>query len=620
MTLPPMEKIKVISSSHDVGLHFYEVVKNAEGIFTKGKKEILEQDKITLDPDLSGDFVVFSPEYSLIPNSQRTFSCVWTDWNLNVPLVFENARKFKLVIIDEAGFEKLKNLKLPFKVYPLPVFAIHASWRVPKPKFKKNKKIDVVFLGNLNPGIHSRRNSALRKILLLPEKYKIAVGVGLYEGETYSEVLSSSKIVFNMSVRKEMNMRVFEAVRCNSLLFLEEDNLEAWKYLTKWESAIPYREDNLQELMLKYLEISDEERDKITSRAFSEISHISENYVWQKIFEIDRGVGSEKIQDDISLRLATFKTLVNTIFNFPTNERFVSRAEEIGLNFLDELKCLVGEKSKIFRASVLNEISFMYLFLLRREMRGNERRGDEEELYKKSSRYILSALSFEPNSAVLWYNLSFLNYSFGMRDDFLNSALRFLKILDKEGENAIYISGFPDVFSFTAFSHYTYLKSYADYLWLSFIEDVGELKRGLAKVLQTQIFIFLANDAIAFGDLRSAEKFCSFAITNFPGCPDFYFLMGKIKLMQRNFFESASAYLKGYELDPVNYSKWAEILLSLLLSQQKQKFHEVLGEIKTIAKRLYVQNGAKIEISGIDEDIYIKPVSKIFDDFPLFQD
>ncbi|MBI3464556.1 MAG: glycosyltransferase [Planctomycetes bacterium] len=85
-----------------------------------------------------------------------------------------------------------------------------------------DKRFDICFIGNLFPG---ERGDLVR---LIQSRYSNCF-VGQRYFEQMAETYSASRIVFNRSIRNDINMRVFEAVACGSLLLTNDlsDNGQA---------------------------------------------------------------------------------------------------------------------------------------------------------------------------------------------------------------------------------------------------------------------------------------------------------------------------------------------------------------------------------------------------------
>jgi hypothetical protein len=589
------------------------VVKDKNGkLYWDRKNEFhVSYDDEEIENQTGGNFLSISPEYSYVPLISKTFPVAWTDWNLNVPLVLSNIKKFSLVFIDRAGYETLGKYSIPANFYPVPIFSVFAKcYNLNCQDLKNKKKIDVLFLGNLNSGIHAERNSLLRKILLLPPKFKVVVGVGLYDEDLYCKALLGSKIVFNKSIRREMNMRVFEAPRTFSLLFLEDNNIETPIYLEKWKDYIPYTQDNIFELLIKYLE-NDEEREKIVMRAYEKIKEVDQDKIWHEIISVIKKFERKNIDnEDLDLKRATFSSLINNLFNFPAfSDKYISYAEKKGLAFLDEIseKNEFSEKYKLFRSSVLCDLAFLFTFSIRHA----EDKEQVKSFSQKAERYLNSAISFFPDSAILWFNYLNMLYNLGEKEAFYDITKRFLELMKNEGKNSITISTLPDVFSYTLFLHYTYFKSYIDLAWLRYLEDIDTLKGEIFKTLLSQVYVLLSQYAFEEGNLNSAENFLSYAVSNFPEFADLHFMMGRIKFEKKEYSDSANFYIRGYELDPLNFFKWTDVLLALSYAGKNDLFKRVWAEMNIMASRIYFWNGAEVQVAN--QKIKINPVSKIIE-------
>jgi len=77
------------------------------------------------------------------------------------------------------------------------------------------KQHDVSFVGNVFPGPRSQLLNTIR-----PRYHDVFVGNRYFE--EMAKTYSASKIVFNRSIRNDVNMRVFEALACGSLLMTND--------------------------------------------------------------------------------------------------------------------------------------------------------------------------------------------------------------------------------------------------------------------------------------------------------------------------------------------------------------------------------------------------------------
>jgi glycosyltransferase involved in cell wall biosynthesis len=128
---------------------------------------------------------------------------------------------------------------------------------------------DVVFAGNLNPAIHRRRGKLLERLLSVPERFETRVFTGLPR-ERYAEVLSGARIVFNHSVRSEVNRRVYETLGVGRLLLVEDSNEEVLRYFEDRRHVASYTETSLLDTVEYYLRRS-EEREAIAREGHREV-------------------------------------------------------------------------------------------------------------------------------------------------------------------------------------------------------------------------------------------------------------------------------------------------------------------------------------------------------------
>lgn len=557
-------------------------------------------------------FLLWNPEYSFSPSYLKRYPVIVGDWNLNFYIVLQNINKFSVIFTDGVGSQNLSG-RIPAKVVGVPLFVLYVDVFLKEnlSSVMKKKKIDILFVGSLNPGIHQARNRLLKKILTIPEDYRVVVASGLYNNDLYSDLLSKSKIVFNYSVRNEMNMRVFEAMKTACCLFLEDNNIETWWYIRKFEDAVAYNEANLIDLVLRYIQ-DDNERERVAVSGYNSMRKITKSYVYKKIWEeIKDGVFDTYNSNFIS-EVSSFRSFVNHLFNFPIciNDQNLDYAENWGLS--------LAEKSDTFvRSSVLSDLSFMYTISASKIDDTNKKR----YMLDKAIKYINSAVAFSPRSLIYWYNLAFLNYSAKNIREFQIACSNFLKIAStlSPGESMKEIRGYPEPFSPIIFSHYTFFKSYIDLIWVQNFEKTDFLRNEILKVLMAQLYFFLSNVSLDYGDLKESENFCNQAINIFQGFSALYYLLGKIKMAQGDFQSASLIYTKAYEMDPFFVDKWPEVLSALLLSGNKDKFEDVLKEMKLISKRLYIFSGRTLSLSvgQFQENIVIKSIRDLINEYIL---
>jgi len=133
---------------------------------------------------------------------------------------------------------------------------------------------DVSMIGNLSADIQRERARWLHRLAKLGNRWKIRIAGGLY-GDSYINMLNQSKITFNRSIRREFNMRCYEAAACGSLLFYDEENEEVRDYFEDRVHCVLYNNDNFEELIEYYL-THDDERKKIAAAGAQRVQEISQ--------------------------------------------------------------------------------------------------------------------------------------------------------------------------------------------------------------------------------------------------------------------------------------------------------------------------------------------------------
>lgn len=139
--------------------------------------------------------------------------CAWwaIDIHLNLTWCLAKARDFDLVFAAQRdGAEQLSKGGIGSAVW-LPLACdpeVHRKHDVPK-------RFDVCFVGNVFPGPRADLLELLRR--RWPNNY-----VGRCYFDEMAQTYSGSRTVFNRSVRNDVNMRVFEAVACGSLLLTND--------------------------------------------------------------------------------------------------------------------------------------------------------------------------------------------------------------------------------------------------------------------------------------------------------------------------------------------------------------------------------------------------------------
>lgn len=188
--------------------------------------------------------------------------CAWwaIDTHLNFPWCLERARDFDLVFAAQRdGAARLREAGVTSATW-LPLACdpeIHSRHDVPK-------RYDFSFVGNVFPGPREDLLELLRR--RFPNSF-----IGRAYFEEMAEVYSASRTVFNRSLKNDLNMRVFEALACGSLLVTNDltDNGQAELFQDGVHLATYRDADELLDKIEFYL-AREETREKIAAAGRAE--------------------------------------------------------------------------------------------------------------------------------------------------------------------------------------------------------------------------------------------------------------------------------------------------------------------------------------------------------------
>lgn len=112
------------------------------------------------------------------------------------------------------------------------------------PEIPPSKDWDLTYIGSLNPDTHPERLRLLSQLAPLGSDYRICLRDQVY-GAEYLQLLQRSRVVFNHSLRGEMNLRAYQAPAAGALLLQEADNLEIQRFLEPGRECLLYHPDSV---------------------------------------------------------------------------------------------------------------------------------------------------------------------------------------------------------------------------------------------------------------------------------------------------------------------------------------------------------------------------------------
>lgn len=235
-----------------------------------------------LPPDWQPDILIWWGFYFPLPEDLARCPCrrylIVSDWHPYLPVLRRYLPLFDGVFGDRALLDILSAWGYEgAKYWPAYSFAPEDIPAPPQPAPPRD--IDIAFVGNLNPRLHSQRSHYLRRLAALSDRYRVVIQSKLY-GPAYTRLLQRSRVVFNHSLRGEMNLRAYEAPACGALLLMEADNREIREFLVPDQECVLYTADNF-EARIHDLMAAPERCAEIAARGQRKI----QQHCWERQFE-----------------------------------------------------------------------------------------------------------------------------------------------------------------------------------------------------------------------------------------------------------------------------------------------------------------------------------------------
>lgn len=224
----------------------------------------------------------YCPEVHQIPQGLLDLDiptiAIVSDWNLNALQTMGAFERFDLVLLDKRGTELAQKLGYTH-VAEFNSYGLHTI-NYPAP-LETCEEYDVVFVGNVVPWVQKERGQWLRRLLKLSDHLKIRIETQVY-GEEFRKLLQSAKVVFNHSIRGEANMRVFESLALDCMVFLEKENQEIERFLVPQESCFLYENAHMEQALLAIVQ-DKAQRDTIRQNARDEKGKWSAEARWKEL-------------------------------------------------------------------------------------------------------------------------------------------------------------------------------------------------------------------------------------------------------------------------------------------------------------------------------------------------
>ena len=372
-------------------------------------QDILERLPDGWQPDLVLWLCHYHPIPQGIEHSPFPTVAAVGDWNLLFTSFKDDLKRFDRIVTDKAGVEMLRHAGFENVDYwPMFSYDVFQHRRI-----ENTKRIyDVVMIGNFNHDVQHERSYWLHRLAKLKNRFDIHLLCGIY-GEDYTRLLNQAKIVFNRSIRGEMNMRAYEATACGSLLFFEEENLEIRDFFQDRVECVLYNEDNLEELLEYYL-THDEERERIAEAGYQRVQQETQRHHFEQLVALmqERNVVPANHQStinhprpflDLPEPQRLFRQARQAFEKQKPNGESLQAAEKLLIQVLDH------DPAHTETYNALGVLNGYYSQLVQDENAKNE-------LFSKAEQSFANGLKHGPNDALLLYNLGILHVMSGQTD------------------------------------------------------------------------------------------------------------------------------------------------------------------------------------------------------------
>lgn len=346
-----------------------------------------------------------SLEYHPTPTGLEVADCLTVatvgDWNLGAQVAHMVGGMFDMLFADKNGGDRLRAAGFP-NVRSAPLWAFDPNLHRLLPDTERD--LDIVLIGSFNPNVQRERMRWIGRVAGLSGKYRVCLTSGVY-GEEYTRLMNRAKIVFNRSIRGEINMRVYEAAACGALLFYERENREIGDLFTDRQECVLYSDDDLEDLLDYYLASENAaERERIAEAG----RRVVQTHSW-----------SHHAATTLATLEADFATLKanahRPFFALPPVEQFFRRAYHLLtlktpplLGQADHL-LLQAERLLPARADIANARACVFAELARYQPEAALR----TSALRQAARCAERALSLCPDYAVAWFNLAQIRLELG---------------------------------------------------------------------------------------------------------------------------------------------------------------------------------------------------------------
>ncbi len=535
------------------------------------------------EPDV---VIHWSLEYYSPPEGIENAGCltaaVLGDWNMGGQAMHLMGGAFDYLIADKKGCDRLREAGF--------VNVLHASLWSYDPAMHKiipgiERDIDILMIGNFNHEIQRERARWISRVLQLSNRYNVCITAGFF-GEEYTKMMNRAKIVFNRSIRGEMNMRAYESAACGALLFYERENSEVGDFFIDGKDCVLYGEDNLEELLEYYLS-HPEEAEKIALSGHTAVTPFTmphhTNYIYNLLeSELNKGEYNPSSRPILQLSPADreYNRLCHQLL-MPVHHPY---------KIAEQLALLEGRTSDA--ASLYNARGCALSGLANQDIEEQFR----QIFIEQAAACFQNCIVLQPDSVVAWFNLSQL----AIKTNLPNAQYALEKtclLLNQPQVNPHQLIGpyFPGMWDALRMELERVFGSYIP----ESVEWCGEMKTLLLWLVNEQ----LSDNFAVREEWETAYDYAQKAVELRPEVFSTRLKLGRA-LKNLGYLEKAADEFRLSLKDlPLNPEVWQELAETLLAQNLYSECHTLLSECRTALIGCPVYNWWQSELERLEADL-----------------
>lgn len=510
-------------------------------------------------------YIHWSPEYNAVPEGLERATCltvgVFGDWNLGGRAIHAVGELFDVLVADRNGTQRLRQRNYTHVLYaPLWAFDPQMHRRIPC-----ERDLDIVMVGSFNHAIQWERARWLARVAKLSRHYRVVVTSGVY-GEEYVRLLNRAKIVFNRSIRGELNMRTFEATACGALLFYERENPEIRDLFVDREECVLYGEEDLEDLLAYYLApVNAAERERVAQAGWARVqSHTYAHHFSRLLDQLEPFVEAKRSGTMPPRRFT----------EYPLEQQRLRRAHQWYLSCNQETYDLM-ERELREETDSADTAHFRGVLLAERACH-LPATPTRSALFENAYQELLRALQLDPEYTMARHNLGWLLHHMGRTNESETELRAVVHQLESPQLTPHQLRGpcFPREFDTCDVQ--------VEQVWNHFCPETDAWKGALRQVLLGQIYLRWTQDRFQQADFEGAIHYAEQAVRCWPGNGVTQYHLARALRAAGRAEEALTTYQQAIDTSPFLLEAWQEQIQLLVDLQRLEQAMEQLNEILAI--------------------------------------